>query len=60
VREREPGTMNVGAPVWSPDGRYIAFSHDDGTHDFFIIDSLGGDEERITDDTAIDVISDWR
>jgi serine/threonine protein kinase len=34
------------SPVWSPDGRYIAFVKNNG---LYIFPSLGGDERKITD-----------
>jgi Tol biopolymer transport system component len=44
-------TSGVGfdsSPAWSPDSRYIAFTHDHGITDLMIVSSLGGPERRIS------------
>ena len=60
VRPRVVGTGGIGAPVWSPDGRFIAFWHVDGTNDVFIVRSTGGGEVRITNDSRLDIVTDWQ
>ena len=44
---------NVGAPVWAPDGKWIAFSKPDQvrTADVYLIPSAGGDEKKVTFDS---------
>jgi tricorn protease len=44
---------NIGAPVWSPDGKWIAFSKPDyvRTSDIYLIPSGGGEERKITFDS---------
>jgi tricorn protease len=44
---------NIGAPVWSPDGKWIAFSKPDyvRTSDIYLIPSNGGEERRVTFDS---------
>ena len=48
---------NIGAPVWSPDGKWIAYSKSDyvRTSDVFLIPSAGGDERKVTFDSFNDV-----
>lgn len=42
------GSYNT-APVWSPDGRKLAFSSDrEGSLDIFVVDSKGGSPRRLT------------
>ena len=60
VKPLAPGTSFITAPVWSPDGRSIAFSHEDGTHDIFIVTLTGGNEARITKDARLAIVSDWQ
>ena len=44
---------NIGAPVWSPDGKWIAFSKPDyvRTSDVYLISSGGGEERKVTFDS---------
>jgi len=44
---------NIGAPVWSPDGKWIAFSKPDyvRTSDVYLIPSAGGEERKVTFDS---------
>ena len=48
---------NIGAPVWSPDGKWIAFSKPDyvRTTDIYLIPSAGGDEKKVTFDSFSEV-----
>ncbi len=48
---------NIGAPVWSPDGKWIAYSKSDyvRTSDVFLIPSAGGEERKVTFDSFNDV-----
>ena len=47
---------NIGAPVWSPDGKWIAFSKADQTRtsDVYLIPSAGGEEKKVTFDSYSD------
>jgi tricorn protease len=44
---------NFSAPVWSPDGRWIAFSRADyvRTSDVYLVPSTGGEERKVTFDS---------
>jgi len=48
---------NIGAPVWSPDGKWIAYSKPDyvRTSDIYMIPAAGGDERKVTFDSFNDV-----
>ena len=48
---------NIGSPVWSPDGKWIAFSKPDyvRTNDVYLIPSAGGQEQKVTFDSFSDV-----
>lgn len=48
---------NIGAPVWSPDGKWIAYSKPDfvRTSDVFLISSAGAEERKVTFDSFNDV-----
>lgn len=49
----------LGLPVWSPEGRLIAFnSEESGNLDIYITFATGGSERRITSD-EFDYVSDW-
>ncbi|MBO0719342.1 MAG: PD40 domain-containing protein, partial [Blastocatellia bacterium] len=44
---------NIGAPVWSPDGKWIAYSKPDETRnvDVYLIPAAGGEERKVTFDS---------
>jgi tricorn protease len=48
---------NIGSPVWSPDGKWIAYSKPDyvRTSDVYLISSAGGEERKATFDSFNDV-----
>mgnify|MGYP006257062527 FL=1 len=47
-------------PVWSPDGRRIAFaSNRSGNFDVYVMDADGGNVEQLTDDPAEDFEPVW-
>src|SRR5205809_2440142 len=47
-------------PVFSPDGRWIAFSSNrHGSYDVFVISSRGGKPRRLTFDSAADFVLGW-
>jgi TolB protein len=47
-------------PVWSPDGKNIAFVSDlDGDYDIFIMNSKGEDQKRLTNNDASDLNPSW-
>ncbi|MGE0885602.1 MAG: S41 family peptidase [Blastocatellales bacterium] len=47
---------NISAPVWSPDGKWIAYSKSDETRntDVYLIPSVGGEERKATFDSYSD------
>ena len=57
---RAPNTY--GSPVWSPDGRYIAFNaiFADNRREVVAVRSGGGSETRVTNDPDFDLVSDWK
>ena len=49
-----------GRPVWSPDGRRIAFSSNrDGKNEIYVMDADGSNVKRLTDNLADDVNPMW-
>ncbi|MFN0121208.1 MAG: S41 family peptidase [Blastocatellia bacterium] len=44
---------NLGAPVWAPDGKWIAYAKSDATRnsDIWLIASTGGEERRVSFDS---------
>src|SRR5690242_4188179 len=47
-------------PVFSPDGRSIAFSSNrHGSYDVFVVPSVGGKPKRLTFDSGHDMVSGW-
>src|SRR5438128_9889481 len=47
-------------PVFSPDGRWIAFSSNrHGSYDVFVVPAEGGRPRRLTFDSANDIVSGW-
>src|SRR5262249_19103043 len=58
-----PVTMHQAhdtAPVFSPDGRSIAFSSNrHGSYDVFVVATHGGKPRRLTFDSAADVVNGW-
>jgi len=51
------------SPVWSPDGRYIAFwRHGEGEHTIYVVPSMGGPERKLLTSSghfADDASMDW-
>ena len=48
-------------PVWSPDGKYVAFgSRRAGNYDIWIVPSNGGMPRRLTFNASTDIPSDWK
>ena len=48
------------SPVFSPDGRYLAFaSNRHGSYDVFVVPTRGGKPRRLTFDSAADYPSGW-
>ncbi len=58
-----PVTMHEAhdiSPVFSPDGRYIAFSSNrHGSYDVFVVPAVGGKPRRLTFDSAADFVNGW-
>src|SRR5271170_4765799 len=47
-------------PVFSPDGRWIAFSSNrHGSYDVFVVPTQGGKPRRLTFDSAVDMVCGW-
>src|ERR1043166_8646593 len=47
-------------PVFSPDGRWIAFSSNrHGSYDVFVVPVQGGKPTRLTFDSAQDIVNGW-
>src|SRR5437868_550949 len=47
-------------PVFSPDGRWIAFSSNrNGSYDVFVVSAQGGRPRRLTYDSAADIVNGW-
>jgi tricorn protease len=47
-------------PVFSPDGRHIAFSSNrHGSYDVFVVAAQGGKPRRLTFDSANDIVNGW-
>jgi len=47
-------------PVFSPDGRWLAFtSNRHGSYDVFVVPAQGGKPKRLTFDSAADVVNGW-
>lgn len=48
---------NISQPVWSPDGKWLAYSKADAsrTNDVYLIPAAGGDERKVTFDSYADV-----
>jgi TolB protein len=46
-------------PVWSPDGRRIAFAQGDGDWELFVVGADGGDTKNVTDNTTADESPSW-
>ena len=47
---------NISSPVWSPDGKWIAYSRPDyvRTNDVYLVPSMGGEERKVTFDSYND------
>ncbi len=58
-----PITNNIemeDTPVWSPDGKWIAYSSNrTGNNDIFIVPADGGTSKRLTYHSGSDIPSDW-
>ena len=53
-------TEGDATPVWSPDGRYIAFvSNRDGNENIYVMNADGSNLTRLTDDPASDNTPVW-
>jgi tricorn protease len=47
-------------PVFSPDGKYLAFSSNrHGSYDVFVVPTRGGRPRRLTFDSAADLVAGW-
>ncbi|MBV9491322.1 MAG: PD40 domain-containing protein, partial [Verrucomicrobia bacterium] len=50
------GSAHQTAPVWSPDGQYLAFASDDyGNYDIYLVSADGGPVRRLTDHSADEI-----
>lgn len=51
---------NEQFPVWSPDGKWIAFSSNRrGSYDVWVIPASGGEPTRLTYHSGADYVTDW-
>ena len=58
--ERTDFGEHDGVPVWSPDGRYVAFdSERDGNRDIYVIDTDTDEEHRLTNNSESDLAPTW-
>lgn len=49
-----------GSPVWSPDGRRIAFeSNRDGNYEIYVMDADGSNVTRLTNHPEVDLFPAW-
>ena len=47
-------------PVFSPDGKHLAFSSNrHGSYDVFVVPAVGGKPKRLTFDSGQDMVSGW-
>src|SRR6478735_7820360 len=47
-------------PVFSPDGKYLAFSSNrHGSYDVFVVPAVGGKPRRLTYDSGHDMVTGW-
>jgi tricorn protease len=47
-------------PVWSPDGKWIAFSSNrNGNNDIFVVPAIGGRPRQITFSSGSETVTDW-
>ncbi|HEV8484721.1 MAG TPA: PDZ domain-containing protein [Blastocatellia bacterium] len=54
------GTGTEGTPVFSPDGKWIAFTGEyDGNVDVYVVAAAGGVPRRLTYHPAPDIVSSW-
>ena len=55
----EPPVLNV-EPVWSPDGKFVAFrSIRDGNNDVYVVNLEDGSEQRLTEFEGLDIEPEW-
>ena len=55
-----PGRPDVQTPVWSPDGRRIAFlSRRDGNKELYVMNADGSGQRRLTRDASISATPAW-
>ena len=58
--ESSPGRPDVQAPVWSPDGRRIAFlSRRDGGKEVYVMSADGSGQRRLTRDASVPAAPAW-
>ena len=58
--ESPPGRPEVQTPVWSPDGRRIAFlSRRDGSKEVYVVNADGSGQRRLTRDARFPATPAW-
>jgi len=59
-RQLTRDVRNDWSPIWSPDGRWVAFQSDRGKQtDLWVVPAAGGPEIRVTDDRDGEELMQW-
>ena len=59
-RKLTTAPRNSGSPVWSPDGKTIAFASErDGNSEIYVMNADGSEQRRLTNNTSHDRFPTW-